>query len=107
LPAKGSTKCNCGNVEAEWVDSARGTARVRASNRNVVRIIGLHNLWLGRAYAEPSVSTSDEKWRECTDSVVRYHSDGTLFASERRACPVVIFRVGETGDVWWWEEETA
>ncbi len=102
LPPTGSVACRCGNVAGEWMDPARGTVRVEARNRETVRVLGLHNGFLKYAFFErvDGKTTTDEQWREAhkffTSTAERF-----LFHDDRRACPFVIFRVGETSDVHW------
>ncbi|MDP9439061.1 MAG: hypothetical protein M3P49_09985 [Actinomycetota bacterium] len=108
LPPTGSAVCRCGNVTGEWVDPVRGTVRVEARNREAVRMLGLHNGFLKYAFFErlDGKPTTDEQWRRA-HGLLTGESKGFLFHDDRRGCPFVIFRVGETNDVWWGAGEGA
>lgn len=101
LPPNGSVTCRCGNVTAEWVDAQRGTARVQAYSPQDVRMIGIHNGFLKYAF-HGEKGHPDHEWRAFHELLAK-NSGNSLFAEDRRNAPVVIFRVGETNDVWWWE----
>lgn len=88
--------CSCGNTRGRWYDPDRGLALVDGNNRDVVRVMGFHNSWLGAALD----MTSHEGWRDLTSYYVRT-ARGYLFHENMRNCPVVIIRVGDTSDVTW------
>ena len=93
------TVCRCGNLEARWLDPHRGTVGVRAMDREVVRIIGVHNGFLSGAF-DPSVEKGDNiYWRNLHG--IATVAPGYLFDEHKRGCWAAIIKVGETNDVFW------
>jgi hypothetical protein len=88
------THCLCGRCAARWEDPERGLLVVASGERDLVRVIGVHNLFLGYD------GGMDEDWRQvhegCVDS-----AEGYVFHRSKRACPVAIMRVGQTADIRW------
>ena len=118
------TSCYCGQAAMRWVDPRKGIAKVRADDKRFVRVIGIHNGFLRFAVSQisnlPSVPTieealekleagnssrfpNDEDWREFHKTAVE-ESSGYLFHSSRRACGMVIIRIGESNDITWEED---
>lgn len=98
FPSDGSWgNCACGNVQIRWSDAQKGLVKVKASNPDLVRIMGIHNQFLREAIAD----LSNLGWRAVTKDICENQSEGYLFDKNRRNCPVVIVRVGETDDISW------
>lgn len=109
LEPKGEwTPCRCGNAEARWLDPARGTVRVRAKDRELVRILGMNNAFLLSAIRGLSrqditaAGGTDSAWRRLHGEAVR--APGYLFDEARRACWACVVRIGETNDIAWEEK---
>ena len=94
----GEVRCHCGNVRGKWYDGERGLALVEGIDREAVRVIGMHNSFLLSAR---DVS-GDAMWRAVIEDITR-NSPGYLFNADKRNCPVVIIRVGESSDVTWYD----
>jgi hypothetical protein len=106
LRPKGATSCSCGHVTAWWVDAVKGIAKVKAADKEMVRILGMHNTFLQYAFSDElrRVTASwdvHEEWRKMHNLVTEHLSEGYLFNKIRRNCPFVLIRVGESQDVTW------
>lgn len=103
LPNSGDVKrwveCDCGNARARWRDALVGTVEVDASSREDVRVLGLNNHYLLPAVA----ARTHEQRRELHDAAT--DAPNHIFDKSRAACWAVVFRVGETTDVSWFQEK--
>jgi len=111
------TVCRCGACEARWEDPDRGTVRCRLggdpevaqrrqqSDRQPLRILGLHNGYLIPAIKGPShqamvdAGGQWEWWRKLAEAATK--APGYIFDAAMRATWATIVRVNETGDIKW------
>lgn len=93
------TVCNCGNVIFRWSDPERGILKLKARDRNLVRVIGLNNQML---LADINVKFNDDGWKEIHQKSCE-ESTGYLFHKDKRNCWAVVIRVGQSSDVMWEE----
>jgi hypothetical protein len=100
---KGSVTCRCGNVTGWWIDPIRGIAKIKAKYKGDVRVIGMHNAFLKFAFHDKigGGTHDDSEWKSMHQLVTDHGSEHSMFDKNRRCCPLVIFRVGETSDVSW------
>lgn len=101
----GITVCECGNVAAWWVDPRRGTLKVHAKDRDEVRVIGMHNGFLGATWADEPKRTH-AAWKTTHDYITARASDGYIFHENQRGCWACIVRVGDTSDITWADDRT-
>jgi len=100
IPPTGAISCSCGNVQGWWTDSRKGIAKVYAKEKQFARILGIDNSFLIAAYS--SNNFSDKDWRDLSELCCKT-SEGYLFHTERRNCPFLVIKVGESSDVSWSE----
>jgi hypothetical protein len=105
LPPTGHVTCRCGNASAWWTDPQRGIAKVYAKQRDLVRIIGIHNSFLQFTFNfHPwAIDHTSKAWKEETQKICD-SAEGYIFHTDKRNCPVAIIGIGVTNDVSWAEE---
>jgi hypothetical protein len=91
------TSCHCGNVGARWEDLRRGILKVRAEDRSLARVIGIHNELLQVSWERGVEAWSTEAWRKLHRDVTA-EAHGYLFHKDKRACWVVVIAPGESPD---------
>jgi hypothetical protein len=104
-PAGASVQCRCGNTAGRWGDAAAGEVLMQGRDKSLVRVLGIGNAFLLYTFEYANSGApgdhTDEEWRQFHQRAVEATDDGYLFNLNRRACPVVVLRVGDTGDVRW------
>jgi hypothetical protein len=102
LSPKSPVTCECGNVTGWWVDSEKGIAKLSAKAKGVVRVIGINNSFLVAGFNNVYMngSMSDKEWRDLSEETCK-NAEGYLFHKDRRNCPLVIIKVGESSDISW------
>jgi len=88
------TTCRCGESKVRWIDPYAGTLSVDTSNKDKVRVLGLHN---GMIRASMEKSFNSEQWREFTEYLTS-EAEGYLFHKDARNCPFAFVRIGESND---------
>ncbi len=94
--------CQCRHTGVRWRDGARGLLEVTSLHgHDGVRVIGLNNMFLTLAVAEPPKydGLPFEKWRELHTECSRQVEPGYLFHEDKRGCWALVVRVGESSDV--------
>jgi hypothetical protein len=63
----------------------------------------MHNAFLKFAFHDKigGGTHDDSEWKSMHQLVTDHGSEHSMFDKNRRCCPLVIFRVGETSDVSW------
>lgn len=78
---------------------------MQGRDKSLVRVLGIANGFLlytfDYARSGPPGDHTNEEWREFHERAVKAAGDDYLFSLNNRACPVVVLRVGDTGDVNW------
>lgn len=91
--------CACGNVSGRWVDPMKGTAKIFARDRSMVRILGFDNRMLLYSF-DANMPHAHYDYREM-HKLLTESAQGFIFHTDMRNCPFAIFEVGQTTDVSW------